>query len=38
MNRRPVCLLFFFTPLLANGDKGDVALSLYGDIYLIDFK
>lgn len=31
-------LLFFFTPLLANGDSGDVALSPYGDIYLVDFK
>jgi len=27
----------FFAPLLANGDNRLVALSLYGDIYLIDF-
>jgi len=37
MNRRPACLLFFFAPLLANGDNRVIALSLYGDIYLVDF-
>ena len=33
-----MCLLFFFTPLLGNGDNEDIALSLYGDIYPVDFK
>jgi hypothetical protein len=33
-----VCLLFFFVALLANGDNEEIALSLYGDIYLVDFK
>jgi len=37
MNRRPACLLFFFAPLLANNDNRAFALSLYGDIYLVDF-
>jgi hypothetical protein len=33
-----VRLLFFFVALLANGDNEQVALSLFGDIYLVDFK
>jgi len=32
-----VCLLLFFVTLLANGDNEHVVLSLFGDIYLVDF-
>lgn len=32
-----MCLLFIFVALLANGDNEHLALSLYGDIYLVDF-
>ncbi|MBT8499791.1 hypothetical protein DH20_09900 [Pantoea agglomerans] len=32
-----MCLLLFFVVLLANGDNEYVVLSLFGDIYLVDF-